>query len=82
MRVLEDDLQAPAQRPHLTLAEPGDLLAAELDAAARRRDHAEHRPPERGLARARLPDHAEDLALAQVQVDAVDGRDRAGLAAA
>ena len=82
VRVLEDDLQPPAKRAHLGLAEPGDLLALELDAAAGRLDQPEQGPAQRRLARARLADEPEDLAVAKVEADPVDGGDRSGLPAA
>ncbi len=81
VRVLEDDLQPPAKRAHLGLAEPGDLLAAELDAALRRLDQPEQGPPQRRLARPRFADQPEDLAVAQIEVDPVDGGNRSGLPA-
>ena len=82
VRVLEDHLQVPAQRPNSRSLQAGELLALELARALAGGDEAEQRAPERRLARARLADEPEHLALAQVEADPVDGLHRARLAAA
>ena len=58
----------------------GDVAALELDRSRRRLDQAEDRPAKRRLAAAGLADEAEDLARADVEVDAVDRVDRRDLA--
>ena len=75
VRVLEDHLHAPPQRP--PFAPAGDRGAVELERPARRADQAEHRPRERRLPAARLAHHAEHLAGPPVERDAVDGARRA-----
>ena len=81
VRVLEDHLQVPALRAQLTLGQADELLAAQLHAAAGRAHEPEQRAAERRLARARLADQAEHLALVEVERDAVDGLHRAAAAA-
>src|SRR4029079_7146670 len=76
VRVLEDDLHPPSQRPQLRLAATVQLLAVEPDRARRRLDEPEQGPAERRLARPRLADEAEHLAAAEVERYPVDGADR------
>src|SRR5215475_3255996 len=51
----------------------GDVLSFEHDAPRRRRQHAQHRQPRGGLARAALANEAERLATADGEGDTVDG---------
>src|SRR5439155_1727880 len=55
----------------------GDVLAAEFHAPRARLDLAQDAVEQRRLARAVGADHADDLARADRQRDAVDGTDRA-----
>ncbi len=64
----------PARRPAL------DRLALEADLALAP-EQAQKGEAERGLARAALADHAERLALADLQIDPVDRLDVADRAA-
>jgi hypothetical protein len=63
-RRLEDD--APIG------AGPGDLAAAEDDAAAVGRDEPRHHRQHRGFAAARMADDADELALGDVEPEAFD----------
>ncbi len=72
VRVLEDHLHPPAQRPHLALAQVRDVGAVEADRAAGRLVQAQQRPADRRLAAARLADEPERLAALDRQRDAVD----------
>src|SRR6185295_4521389 len=72
-RVLEDDLHALAQGPQLGLAEPGELLALEPDAARRWLDQAQDGAPDRGLAAPRFADQADGFGRADRETDIVDG---------
>src|SRR6266702_5274691 len=58
-------------------AQAGHDLAVELDLAAGRRELAEDAVEQRRLAATVRPDQAEDLALADVEADAVDRGDAA-----
>ncbi len=80
VRVLEDHLYVAAQRPHLPGAEVGDVPALELDLPLGRFQQPRDQPAHRRLAAARLAHHAEGLPRAYVEVEAVDGLDRADLA--
>src|SRR5215218_9721506 len=71
--VLEDELRDTGPR-HAVHA-GADLMAVEKDAAARRRLEAEDRQGEGRLAAAGLADDAEALALLELEIDAVDGRE-------
>jgi hypothetical protein len=73
--VLEHGLHAPRQRAPRHLA---NVLARDPDRPRGRRQQAEQHPRQRRLARARLADDREDLALLDRQIDA---RDRMQLAA-
>jgi len=78
VRVLEDHLHLPPERPHGRPAEMRDVPAAELDMAGNR-----FVEPHRGLAEGRLaaagfPDEAQRLALGHIERDAVQGADRPG----
>ena len=81
-RVLRDerDVVAP-QLPHRGVVQAGQLGAAEPDRAARDgpagRQQPHHRHPGHGLARARLADQADALALLDAERDAVDRADQA-----
>src|SRR4029077_2339151 len=61
------------ERQHVLAVEPDRAL----DPAAARREHAQQRPQGHALARARLSKEAEDLALLERDVDAVEGVDGA-----
>ncbi len=79
-RILEDDLQILAQRPH---GAPRELLdvAPEIDDATFRADEAEQGAPERGLARSAFADHPEGLATPDRDIDVVHRLDVADGAA-
>src|SRR4030095_60028 len=68
----------PATR-QLERRHAGDVLAAELDVPRRGLDLPQDAVEERRLARAVGTDHADDLARADVERDAVDRLDRAVL---
>ena len=72
LRILEDHLDARAQRPHLGLAEAADLDAVELNAAGGRLQQPHQQPAERGLAGAGLADEAEHGAARHGEVDPLD----------
>ena len=80
VRVLEDHLDVTAQRAHLPRPQLRDVPALEVDRAARRVLEAGDDPAHGRLAAARLADDAEGLALAHLEVDAVDGLHGADLA--
>ena len=61
--------------PHLPPFERRDVLAVEDDPARRRLDQLDDRAPERRLPAAGLADDPERLAVANGEVDAVDGSD-------
>ena len=56
-------------------------LAEDLDTARRRLLEAGDQAQAGGLARARWPEHGEELARRDVEVDAIDGAHRAEMAA-
>ncbi len=70
-RVLEDDLQVLARRAQRLSLRMGDVAAHQGHRAGGRRDQVQHRPRQRRLARAALADHAQRLALAHHERDAV-----------
>src|SRR5439155_23045983 len=70
-RILEHDLHAPPQRLEVALAEAGDVLAVEDDAARGRPVQPEQRPADSGLAAARLADEPERLAAANLEAEVV-----------
>jgi hypothetical protein len=72
VRVLEDDLHAPAQRSERALGQPRDLLAVEEDASERRLDEPEHRASQRALAAPGFADEPQRLAGPDVKADARD----------
>ena len=80
VRVLEDHLHAPAQRPQGALAQVRDVLPVEDHVAVRRLVQAQDRPAERGLAAAGLADEPERLATLDGEGDVVDGLDVADMA--
>src|SRR5439155_105861 len=65
--VLEHDLHAPAQRPHLARTHAREIDAGQPDLAARRVDQPDDTARHRRLARARFADDAERLALAHLE---------------
>src|SRR5258708_37887848 len=73
-RVLEHDLHVTAERPHRLEPQALDILAEKYDRPIGR-DQPQQCQPERGLAGAGFADHAERLALAYLQADAVDRLD-------
>src|SRR6185312_5769968 len=75
VRVLEDDLDLPAQRPHRRPVEPDQLPAVVLDRTFGGRLQVEDRPAGGRLAAAGLADQPERLAREQGQVDPVDRLD-------
>ena len=80
VRVLEDHLHAPAQRPQGALAEVRDVLAVEDHVPVRGLVEAQDRPAERGLAAAGLAHEPERLAALDGEGDVVDGLDVADVA--
>src|SRR4029077_5337668 len=74
VRILEHDLHAVPERPHLLELQALQRLSHEHDRAIRG-DQPQDREAERGLARAGLADDAERLALAYRDADAVDRLD-------
>src|SRR5262249_25128770 len=72
VRILEDDLHLAAQPAQLRARQTGKLATVEPDFARGRRQEAEQKAPERRLAAARLPDHAERLVRVHREVDAAD----------
>src|SRR5262249_11244651 len=71
-RILEDDLHAPTKAPQMSGVGAGDVGAVEAHGALGRLDQTQHGAADRGLARARLADQANDLAAADGEADAVD----------
>src|SRR6185369_12683551 len=71
-RILENDLHAAAQWPHLLPIALVDAFAVETDDAALVRDEADQRLPESGFARAGLADKAERFVLVQFEAQIVD----------
>ena len=71
-RVLQDHRDLAADVAHLALAQHREVLAGELNPAAddarRRRQQADDRLAQRGLAAAAFADHAERLAFVQIEV--------------
>ena len=64
------------------LFQPGDVGAIEDHLASRRGQQLEHGASQRGLAAARFAHQGEDLAPLDVEVDTIDGVDRARRVAA
>src|SRR5690606_13800555 len=77
-RLLEDHRDvAPAERPHLALAEREELAAVEADGAAedlgrRRGEEPHHAERRHALAAPALPDYPEDLPGVDVEGDATE----------
>ena len=71
VRVLEDHLELAPQGLELPAREIGDLLAIDLDAAARGVEQASQQPRGRGLAAAGLTDDSERLAALHLEGQAV-----------
>ncbi len=69
-RVLKHDLHVAADRTHLLELQPLNVLAEKHDRPVRR-DQAQQRQTERGFSGAGFADHAEGLALAHRDADAV-----------
>jgi hypothetical protein len=76
-RILEYDLHAPPQRPHLRLRQVRDVLSVEDDTAAVDVDESHEGAAERCLARARLADDADGFAPSDPEVDAMQDFDAA-----
>ncbi|MPN13267.1 hypothetical protein SDC9_160588 [bioreactor metagenome] len=72
-RVLEDHLDRGPQKAQPSLGAPGELGAAEGDAAAGGPLESGHHPDQGRLARPGLPHDAEPLARSYVQAHVVDG---------
>ncbi len=72
-RVLEDDLHRAPVRAQFCLAEMGDVVAVEPDAAAGRLDQPQDAARHRRFAAAGFADQPERLAGAKRKADAVDG---------
>src|SRR3954467_5339692 len=79
-RILEHHLHAPADGPHLLLAQLGDVAPLEEDLPAGRLVQAQARAGDRGLAAAGLADEADRLAALDRQRDVVHGTDVADVA--
>src|SRR6185369_8000541 len=69
VRVLEDDLHAPAQQAQRARRNPCEVVAAETDLASARLDQAQDAAGEGRLAGPRLAHDAERLALAHLDAD-------------
>ena len=80
-RVLEDDLHRAPVRPQLGLAEIGDVLAVDPDAAAGRLDQAQDAARHRRFAAAGFADQPERFPDAEREADAIDRMHGADLAA-
>ena len=76
-RVLINHLHAPADRAHLAGTELGDVVALELDRTRSGARVAADRHQQRRLAGAIGADQGHDLALADIEVDAVQRLDGA-----
>src|SRR5207244_7700795 len=79
--VLEDHLEATAQRDQLAAVELGDVDAVIEDLAGGRLFEPQDAAPHRRLAAAALADQPQGLAAADRQIDAVDRLDVADMAA-
>src|SRR6516225_3035368 len=73
-RILKHDLHVAAERPHLLETQALDVVAEEHDRPVGG-DQPQQRQPKGGLARAGFADHAQGLALAHGEADAVDRLD-------
>src|SRR5579864_4608165 len=72
IRILENDLELAANRPHLLAREPRDVAPVEDDLAGCRLDELDDRARQRRLAAARLAYEPERLTRLDREVDAVD----------
>ncbi len=81
VRVLEHHLDVLAERAQPAPAQLGEVLVLERDRAGGGRGESEERAAQGRLPASALPDQPHDLAAPQLQVDAVDGLDGAGVAA-
>ena len=77
VRVLEHDLDVLAQRTQLGRAGAEQVLPGEAERALVGIEQSEQDARQRGLAAARLADEAEHLALVDLEIDVVDGANRA-----
>src|SRR4249920_773217 len=77
VRILEDDLDVPPDRPHLPALQPRDVLTVEDDLPGGRFEELQDGATEGRLAAAGLTHDAERLARADGQADSVDGPDLA-----
>ena len=73
MRILEDDLHPPSQRPHLPGSESRQVLSVEKDATRRRLLQLQDRPAQRGFSTAALSHEREDFVAADDEADLVHG---------
>ena len=73
--ILEDDLHLLAQGSHALANRRPSMRVPTIGDRPLRGDEAQKRQAERGLARAGFADHAQRLARAHAQRDAVDGLD-------
>src|SRR5262245_35533122 len=80
VRILENHLHLPPQRPKLSRLQLRDVLSLEADGAFRRLEQPHDRSAERGLAAAGLADEAERLTLLDGERDVVHGVDASDLA--
>ena len=78
--ILEDDLDLPADHPHLPPLQGGDVGAVEFDAARGRLDQPHDQAAGGGFAAARFADHGQRLALIDVEADIIDRLHGADLA--
>ncbi|CUK21701.1 Uncharacterised protein [Achromobacter sp. 2789STDY5608615] len=72
-RILEDELDVPAQRLHGAAAQRADVLAVEFDRAAAALDQLQQRAAGGGLAAAGLAHQRQRLAWIQVEADLLHG---------
>src|SRR5262249_54861434 len=80
VRILEDHLNLPPERPHAPRAEVPDLRPLEDDLAVGRFEQPHDRATERRLAAARLSHEPERLAFSHYEAHVVDGMDAGDLA--
>ena len=77
VRVLEDDLDAPAVGLEGAPGDRRQVHAVEMDGPGRRLDEPQQQAPDRRLAAARLAHETQGLATLDIEADAVDGLDLA-----
>src|SRR5690606_41101518 len=75
-RVLEDDLNAPAELLQLPPPDVDDVLTVELDLARSGLQKLDEHPPQRSLAAAGLTHEANGLTPADVEIHPIDGLHR------